>query len=159
MAAAPAILLKGGTLLLHDDRDHVNPLRQTDILIQSNRIARIGKGLAAPAGAELVNCKGKIISPGFVDTHHHLWQTQLKGCHAEVSLFDYFVTGQISRQWACCPSDVLMQQVCPIRLLAESCLQALGYVLGAAWRRVGGNQLWDDICSGSCAWKPDERAW
>lgn len=93
MAAAPAILLKGGTLLLHDDRDHVSPSRQTDILIQSNRIAKVGKGLVAPAGAELVNCSGKIISPGFVDTHHHLWQTQLKGCHAEQSVFDYLVTG------------------------------------------------------------------
>ncbi|KAK2595685.1 hypothetical protein N8I77_013710 [Diaporthe amygdali] len=93
MAAAPAILLKGGTLLLHDDRDHVSPLRQTDILIQANRIAKIGQGLVAPAGAELVNCSGKIISPGFVDTHHHLWQTQLKGCHAEQSVFDYLVTG------------------------------------------------------------------
>ncbi|KAK7725770.1 hypothetical protein SLS63_007925 [Diaporthe eres] len=92
MAAAPAILLKGGTLLLHDDRDHVSPLRQTDILIQANRIAKIGLGLVAPAGAELVNCSGKIISPGFVDTHHHLWQTQLKGCHAEQSVFDYLVT-------------------------------------------------------------------
>jgi cytosine/adenosine deaminase-related metal-dependent hydrolase len=94
MAAATTILLKGGTLLFHDDRDHVNPLRQTDILIQSNRIAKIGKGLSAPAGTELVNCSGKIISPGFVDTHHHLWQTQLRGCHAEQSLFDYFVTGE-----------------------------------------------------------------
>lgn len=94
MAATPAILLKGGTLLSHDKRDHVNPLRQTDILIQADRIAKIGKGLVAPAGTELVDCTGKIISPGFVETHHHLWQTQLKGCHAEQSVFDYFVTGK-----------------------------------------------------------------
>lgn len=105
MAAAPTILLKGGTLLFHDEKDHVRPLRQTDVLIQSNRIAKIGKGLNAPAGTELVNCSGKIISPGFVDTHHHLWQTQLKGCHAEQSLFDYFVTGEfaLSVAFSCAP--------------------------------------------------------
>jgi cytosine/adenosine deaminase-related metal-dependent hydrolase len=92
-SATGSILLRGGTLLFHDDHDHVKPLRNTDILIQGNRIAKIGKGIVAPVGAERVNCSGKIISPGFVDTHHHLWQTQLKGGHAEQSVFDYLVTG------------------------------------------------------------------
>lgn len=92
-APAPAILLQGGTLLFHDDKDHVSALKETDILIQGNRISKIGRGIRAPAGAELFNCSGKIVSPGFVDTHHHLWQTQLKGCHAEQSIFDYLVTG------------------------------------------------------------------
>ncbi|KAF4964437.1 hypothetical protein FSARC_7623 [Fusarium sarcochroum] len=95
MASPPtgSILLRGGTLLWHDDKDHVSPLRETDILIKANRIAKVGRGIVAPSGAELVDCRGKIISPGFVDTHHHLWQTQLKGCHAEQSVLDYLVTG------------------------------------------------------------------
>lgn len=75
-AAAPtinAILLKGGTLLFHDDQDHVKSPGNTDILIQANRIAKVGKGITARAGAGLVNYSGKIASPGFVDTHHYLW--------------------------------------------------------------------------------------
>ncbi|UQC87892.1 uncharacterized protein CLUP02_13413 [Colletotrichum lupini] len=87
--ATGSILLKGGTLLFHNERDDVTPLKNTDILVQGNRIAKIGKAIALPAGAQLVDCSGKIISPGFVDTHHHLWQTQLKGCHADQSIFDY----------------------------------------------------------------------
>ncbi|KAK0367895.1 hypothetical protein CLIM01_14747 [Colletotrichum limetticola] len=91
--ATGSILLKGGTLLFHNERDDVTPLKNTDILVQGNRIAKIGKAIALPAGAQLVDCSGKIISPGFVDTHHHLWQTQLKGCHADQSIFDYVPSG------------------------------------------------------------------
>ncbi|KAH7142014.1 hypothetical protein EDB81DRAFT_691484 [Dactylonectria macrodidyma] len=112
-AATPgknAILLKGGTVLFHDDKDHVKPLGNTDILIQANRIAKIGKGIAAPAGAELVNCSGKIISPGFVDTHHHLWQTQLKGCHADQSVFEYIPTG-FWQSYAYTPQDMYWGQL------------------------------------------------
>lgn len=92
-AASGAILLRGGTLLYHGDQDHVEPLRDTDILVRNNRIAKIGNSIAAPVDAELVDCRGKIITPGFVDTHHHLWQTQLRGCHADQSVFDYIPTG------------------------------------------------------------------
>jgi cytosine/adenosine deaminase-related metal-dependent hydrolase len=88
-----AILLKGGTVLFHDDQDHVQALRNTDILVRGNKIAKIGQNISAPAGAETIDCNGKIISPGFVDTHHHLWQTQLKGRHANQSVFDYLPTG------------------------------------------------------------------
>ncbi|KAM5343945.1 hypothetical protein ACJ41O_012482 [Fusarium nematophilum] len=109
-SATGAILLKGGTLLVHDDQDHVKPLSNTDLLIQANRIAKIGKGITAPAGAELVNCSGKIISPGFVDTHHHLWQTQLKGCHADQSVFDYIPTG-FWQSYAYTPQDMYWGQL------------------------------------------------
>lgn len=92
--AESTILLQGGTLLVHDETDYVSPLRNTDILIQGNRIAKVAQGITPPAGAEVVDCTGKIVSPGLVDTHHHLWQTQLKGCHAEHSLFDYMTEGK-----------------------------------------------------------------
>ncbi|KAF4995338.1 hypothetical protein FDECE_12829 [Fusarium decemcellulare] len=105
-----SILLRGGTLLFHDDKDLVKPLRDTDILVQANRIAKVGKGIVAPAGAELVDCRGKIISPGFIDTHHHLWQTQLKGCHAEQSLLDYLVTG-FWQSYAYKPRDMFWGQL------------------------------------------------
>ena len=32
---------------------------------------------------------GTIVSPGFVDTHRHTWQTQLRGVAAEWTLYDY----------------------------------------------------------------------
>jgi cytosine/adenosine deaminase-related metal-dependent hydrolase len=43
--------------------------------------------------ARIIDCTAKIISPGFVDTHHHVWQTCLKGTHADETLLDYFPSG------------------------------------------------------------------
>ena len=85
--APPSILLRGGVALLHDADEHVRPAA-VDILITGNTIAQVGVGLAAPADAEVVDCSGKLISPGFVSTHNHLWQTQLKGRHANETLFE-----------------------------------------------------------------------
>lgn len=86
-------LLRGGTVLTHDADDHVHPIK-ADILIQGNIISKIEKGIIPPEGAEVIDCTDKILSPGFVDTHHHLWQTLLKGRHANHLLLDYMPTGK-----------------------------------------------------------------
>ena len=90
-----SILLRGGTVLSHDENDHVIALVETDVLINNDTIAKIGSKLTVPPGqkVEVIDCNGKIISPGFIDTHHHLWQTQLKGRHAEQGLVEYMVKG------------------------------------------------------------------
>ena len=87
--AQPSILLKDGTVLFHEKDDHVSPLRNTDVLIEGNIIKKIAPSIGAHAGAKTTDCAGKIVSPGFIDTHHHLWQTQLKGRFSGDTLFDY----------------------------------------------------------------------
>ncbi|WP_439881849.1 amidohydrolase family protein [Pontibacter sp. MBLB2868] len=46
-----------------------------DILIINNRIQAVGPTgtLNAPKGTNVVDVKGKTITPGFVDTHAHMW--------------------------------------------------------------------------------------
>ncbi len=46
-----------------------------DVLIVNNRINAVGKSgtLTIPAGAKEIDCTGKTITPGFVDTHSHMW--------------------------------------------------------------------------------------
>lgn len=88
------LLLKGGTVLIHDDDDNVQALER-DILIEGNRIIKIASNIGDAADAELIDCDSMIISPGFVDTHHHLWQTQLKGRHANELLLDYMASGNL----------------------------------------------------------------
>ena len=46
-----------------------------DILIVGNRIQAVGpKGtLKVPEGTKVIECAGKTITPGFVDTHAHMW--------------------------------------------------------------------------------------
>ncbi|KAF9767547.1 hypothetical protein IL306_015276 [Fusarium sp. DS 682] len=88
------LLLKGGTILIHDADDNVQALER-DILIENNRIAKIGTDISDATDAGVIDCNFKIISPGFIDTHHHLWQTQLKGRHANELLLDYMASGNL----------------------------------------------------------------
>src|SRR5258706_5077396 len=46
-------------------------LENTDILIQNGKIAKIGKGLTAPAGAKVIDATGKFVTPGIIDCHSH----------------------------------------------------------------------------------------
>lgn len=50
-------------------------LAGADVLIAGGVIAAVGHGLAAPAGAEVVLAQGCVVTPGLVNTHHHLYQT------------------------------------------------------------------------------------
>ena len=49
-------------------------LARADVLVRGGVIAAVGPGLFAP-GAELIEASGCIVTPGLVNTHHHLYQT------------------------------------------------------------------------------------
>ncbi|OAP63595.1 hypothetical protein AYL99_02822 [Fonsecaea erecta] len=113
-----SILLRGGTVLTHDDNDHVVRLQDTDLLIRDGVIVDIGKNISAPTDdSEVIDCRGKIVSPGFVDTHRHLWQTQLKGRHADQGLVAYMYTGNMM-SYAYTPEDMYWGQL-------SGCLEAI----------------------------------
>lgn len=44
----------------------------TDLLLQNGKIAQIGKNLAAPAGARVIDASGKYVLPGIIDPHSHM---------------------------------------------------------------------------------------
>ncbi|KAH8721607.1 hypothetical protein BGZ61DRAFT_347154 [Ilyonectria robusta] len=88
------LLLKGGTVILHAPDDHIQILK-TDILIEGNRISQIGEAISRDSCTNTIDCTSKIISPGFIDTHHHLWQTQLKGRHTNHLLLNYIASGNL----------------------------------------------------------------
>jgi cytosine/adenosine deaminase-related metal-dependent hydrolase len=50
-----------------------------DILIEGNIISRIGRGIKIPVSstgeAEIIDCSNSVVVPGFVNTHHHFYQT------------------------------------------------------------------------------------
>ncbi|KAF5007434.1 hypothetical protein FDECE_6240 [Fusarium decemcellulare] len=82
------LLLKGGTVLIHSDDDKVSAA-QTDILIDGDRISKIEDEIEQPEGADIIDCTDKIVSPGFIDTHHHMWQAPLKGLFSDCSFARY----------------------------------------------------------------------
>ena len=67
------ILLKSIHSLYTGTGEHTD----ADILIEGNRISRIGHNLDLPAGAdaEVLDCTGCVVMPGLVNTHHHFYQT------------------------------------------------------------------------------------
>jgi imidazolonepropionase-like amidohydrolase len=73
-ATAEKIALVNGTL--------INPgtsqiVRDATIVIDEDRIAAAGdsKKVTAPKDAHVVDCKGKFILPGYIDTHVHFFQS------------------------------------------------------------------------------------
>ena len=50
-------------------------LAQCDMIVSGGEIAEIGPKLATPHGAEVIDATGHIVTPGLVNTHHHLYQT------------------------------------------------------------------------------------
>ena len=49
-------------------------LRGADILMRDGAIVAVGQGIAAPSAA-VINAQGCAVTPGLVNTHHHLFQT------------------------------------------------------------------------------------
>jgi cytosine/adenosine deaminase-related metal-dependent hydrolase len=70
-------------------------LEGVDILIEGNRITRIGKagagGIAAPPGDRVIDASRHVVLPGLVNGHHHFYQTLTRALPAvqDAKLFDW----------------------------------------------------------------------
>jgi cytosine/adenosine deaminase-related metal-dependent hydrolase len=66
--------------------------RGDDILIRENRIADIGSNIAEAAD-RVIDCASCVVVPGFVNTHHHFYQTLTRNLPAvqNAELFDWLV--------------------------------------------------------------------
>ena len=67
------LLIKAGDVVLTMDDDR-RELHGYDVLVRDGVIAQIGIDLC-DAGCDVFHAKGKIVTPGLVNTHHHLYQT------------------------------------------------------------------------------------
>lgn len=65
-------LLKGGRIITMNGKQVIE---NGDILIENNRIVNIGASgsFTIPNDAKVIDIKGKTVTPGFVDTHAHMW--------------------------------------------------------------------------------------
>jgi len=69
-----ATLLRGADTILTMD-DARRELSGADILIKDGVISAIGTALEAPQGTQVVHASGCLVTPGLVNTHHHLYQS------------------------------------------------------------------------------------
>jgi cytosine/adenosine deaminase-related metal-dependent hydrolase len=75
MPQSRTLLLRGATLVAAMD-DARSEVPDASVLVRGNTIEAIGPAATLPAHAdEVIDCRGKVVLPGLVNTHHHFFQT------------------------------------------------------------------------------------
>ena len=79
------------TLVTVDDDYRI--LHDVDVLVADGKIAAVGKDLPAPADARVIDGRWCVAYPGFVNTHHHFYQTLTRNLPAvqDAKLFDWLL--------------------------------------------------------------------
>jgi dihydropyrimidinase len=95
------LLIKNGEVVTADSRGIA------DIYVEDETITRLGAHLEAPAGTEVIDAAGKLIFPGFIDPHVHIYlpfmATFAKDTHETASIAA-LVGGTTTFIEMCCPS-------------------------------------------------------
>jgi len=95
------LLIRNADMVTADSRS------RGDIYIEDEAITRIGPNLDAPPGTEIVDATGKLVFPGFIDPHVHVYlpfmATFAKDTHETASIAA-LVGGTTTYIEMCCPS-------------------------------------------------------
>src|SRR4051794_13217245 len=73
-------IIRGGSVMSMDRA--VGDFAQADVLIEGKKILAVGPNLQA-GGATPIDARGRIVMPGFIDTHHHQFETVLRSFLAD----------------------------------------------------------------------------
>jgi cytosine/adenosine deaminase-related metal-dependent hydrolase len=68
-------VIRGGHVMTMDPA--VGNFVRADVLVEGNRIVEVRPNIHA-RGAGDIDARGKIVMPGFIDTHHHLFETAIR---------------------------------------------------------------------------------
>src|SRR2546425_291962 len=68
-------IIRGGSVMSMDP--NVGDFPQADVLVEGKKILKVGPNLHAGGAAE-IDARGRIVMPGFIDTHHHQFETALR---------------------------------------------------------------------------------
>jgi dihydropyrimidinase len=96
-----ALLIRNGEIVTVGSRAHA------DIYVENETISRIGKDLEAPPGTEIIDATGKLVFPGFIDPHVHIYlpfmATFAKDTH-ETGSIAALIGGTTTYIEMCCPN-------------------------------------------------------
>jgi 5-methylthioadenosine/S-adenosylhomocysteine deaminase len=86
-------VIRGGSVMSMDPQ--VGDFPQADVLVEGKKILAVGPNLHA-GGATVIDADGRIVMPGFVDTHHHQFETVLRSFLADGLLLPGTPGGEIN---------------------------------------------------------------
>jgi 5-methylthioadenosine/S-adenosylhomocysteine deaminase len=78
-------VIRDGHVMSMDSK--VGDIVRGDVLVEGKRIVAVGRNLSAGGAAE-IDARGRIVMPGFIDTHHHQFETALRSFLADGLLFN-----------------------------------------------------------------------
>src|SRR3989449_1950543 len=73
-------IIRSGSVMSLDP--NVGDFPQADVLVEGKKILKVGPNLHAD-GADVIDASGRIVMPGFIDTHHHQFETALRSFLAD----------------------------------------------------------------------------
>jgi 5-methylthioadenosine/S-adenosylhomocysteine deaminase len=73
-------IIRGGSVMSMDPK--VGDFPKADVLVEGKKIIAVGPNLPV-AGATQIDASGRIVMPGFIDTHHHQFETALRSFLAD----------------------------------------------------------------------------
>jgi cytosine/adenosine deaminase-related metal-dependent hydrolase len=73
-------VIRGGSVMSMDPK--VGDFAQADVLVEGKKILAVGPNLGG-GGAAVIDAGGRIVMPGFIDTHHHQFETVLRSFLAD----------------------------------------------------------------------------
>ncbi|HEV3312397.1 MAG TPA: twin-arginine translocation signal domain-containing protein, partial [Chloroflexota bacterium] len=73
-------VIRGGSVMSMDP--NVGDFPQADVLVEGKKILAVGPKLHA-GDAAVIDASGRIVMPGFIDTHHHQFETALRSFLAD----------------------------------------------------------------------------
>lgn len=83
--------ITGATVVSMDDT--IGVVENAELLVEGDRIVALGAGgtgAMASRADEVIDARGFIVVPGFVNAHMHTWQTALRGVASNWTLLEYF---------------------------------------------------------------------
>ena len=81
------ILISGGHVVTFDDA--LGDVPGGDVLVQDGVITQIGVGLRPGPDAEIIDAHGRLVIPGLIDTHRHVWQGAIAGYTPQMTGWGY----------------------------------------------------------------------
>lgn len=77
--AGQVYVIQGGSVMTMDGGEYA----RADVVVHGKKIVAVGPNAGAGVSGQVIDATGRIVLPGFIDTHHHQFETALRSFLAD----------------------------------------------------------------------------